>query len=155
MAHPHHQKMKQYAEDAAYQSDPWRFWQYRFPNGYWHDLDTNPTWCEHVFFRRKPKKWEPKGGKFEVENELYGADFHRDDARYADELHSLLRRVARLHAWRCENGKLGTCRVIKRDGVWKVVGNGLGTAPTDVGMSVNTAERCAEALNNGTLDLDG
>jgi len=156
MAHPHAQNMSEYAEDAMMYKEPWKLWQVWDPQlNRWLDLKDHPYWRDVCTYRRKPQKWEPAGGQFDVETELGGPEFHRSDARYADELYSLLRNVARLHAWRCENGESGVYGVVMRNGAWYVVEDGTGVAPTDVRMDIKTAEKCAKALNDGYLDLYG
>jgi len=159
MPHPHADKMKQYAEDAEKYDEPWKSWEFKpFKDASWFNLDGNPQWSEQLKYRRKPKKWEPKPGAYALGMDDWGdlPEFQRDDPDELSELSSLVRRMARLHAWRCENGEPGRYVAYQNArGEWFYTGIGPVDSPGVIGMRAETAKRCVQALNSGELDLDG
>ena len=56
MKHPHAELMKLYAEDAMTSETPWKLWEYRQPNGNWSQCAVNPSWVEHIYYRRNVLK---------------------------------------------------------------------------------------------------
>ena len=56
MKHKHAELMMQYAQDAMESSEPWERWALFLPNGCgWVDCTSNPSWYDHIEYRRKPK----------------------------------------------------------------------------------------------------
>ena len=56
MKHKHAELMMQYAQDAMETSEPWERWALFLPNGCgWVDCTSNPSWYDHIEYRRKPK----------------------------------------------------------------------------------------------------
>ena len=56
MGHVHAELMALYAQDAMETSEPWKRWASYLPNGcVWVDCTSNPSWYDHIEYRRKPK----------------------------------------------------------------------------------------------------
>ena len=56
MKHKHAELMMQYAQDAMETSEPWERWALFLPNGCgWVDCTSNPSWYDHIEYRRRPK----------------------------------------------------------------------------------------------------
>lgn len=56
MAHKHAASMVLYAQDAMETPRPWERWELFLPNGCgWVNCTSNPSWYEHIEYRRKPK----------------------------------------------------------------------------------------------------
>ena len=56
MAHKHAALMALYAQDAMETNEPWERWALFLPNGCgWVDCTSNPSWYDHIEYRRKPK----------------------------------------------------------------------------------------------------
>ena len=56
MKHKHAELMMQYAQDAMETDKPWERWALFLPNGCgWVDCTSNPSWYDHIEYRRKPK----------------------------------------------------------------------------------------------------
>ena len=54
--HLHAELMKQYAEDAMTTDEPWNLWEvYDELCNKWDTMQDNPSWFEHVKYRRKQK----------------------------------------------------------------------------------------------------
>ena len=54
--HIHAEIMMQYAQDAMETDKPWEWWELFLPNGCgWVDCTSNPSWYDHIEYRRKPK----------------------------------------------------------------------------------------------------
>ena len=172
--HPHADKMAEYARDAAETDRPWERWQFYDEELGWLSCKGHPPWKTTTRYRRKPQRWEPRGGPFWVTSSLQVkwdlsscpnrvAGMERQSYGEAEDIARLLRRVARLHAWRCENGYQGSFTVAwsRRAKEWIPVGPldepskfTPHSGPADVMMTKNTAGRCAKALNSGELVLD-
>ena len=56
MGHVHADLMVQYAQDAQETDKPWERWASFLPNEcVWVDCTSNPSWYDHIEYRRKPK----------------------------------------------------------------------------------------------------